>query len=119
MSSVLSSVSSILLAIPMIHKALRLIRQYHEKTQSELAYELCLTKDKLVSIESAKSPVGGDILKRYSEIFDIPVSSLVFFSESIEKEGKYAKKVRNTLAGKVLDILQWMNGRNESRQIKA
>lgn len=119
MSNVFSSVSNILLAISMIHKALRLIRQYHEKTQSELAHELCLTKEKLVSIESAKTPVGGDLLQRYSEIFDIPVSSLIFFSESIEKEGRYAKKVRNTLAGKVLDILQWMHGRNESRKIKA
>lgn len=103
----------------MIYKALRLIRQYHEKTQSELAQELCITKEKLVSIESANTPVSGEILKRYSEIFDIPVSSLIFFSESIGKEGKYAKKIRKTLAGKALDILQWMSKNNETKKIKA
>ena len=103
----------------MIHKALRLIRQYHERTQADLSAELKLSKDKLVELESGNLPVSGDLLKRYSEIFDIPVPSLVLFSESIGKEGKYSKKIRKMLAGKALDVLQWMVMKNETTKVKA
>ena len=103
----------------MIHKALRLIRQYHGRSPSDLAQELNISKNKLIAIESSKSPVNGDILKRYSEAFDIPVSSLIFFSESIGTEGRYAKKMRTTLAGKVLEVLQWINDRNETKDFQA
>nr|MBF4354917.1 transcriptional regulator [Vibrio anguillarum] len=34
----------------MIHKALRLIRQYHEHNQLELSSSLRITKDKLTAI---------------------------------------------------------------------
>ena len=100
----------------MINKALRLIRQYHQKSQSELAIELSITKEQLISIESGKSPVNGELLQRYSDLFDIPVSSLVFFSESIGREGKHAKKIRNSLAGKVLNVLEWMSEKNGKRK---
>lgn len=103
----------------MINKALRLIRQYHQKSQSELAIELSITKEQLISIENGKSPVNGDLLQRYSDLFDIPVSSLVFFSESIRREGKHTKKIRNSLAGKVLNVLEWMSEKNEKKKIQA
>lgn len=103
----------------MIHKALRLIRQYHGKTQADLSAELKLTKDKLVDLESGNFPINGDLLKQYSETFDIPVSSLVLFSESLGKEGEYTKKMRKMLAGKALDVLQWMVMKNETKKIKA
>ena len=103
----------------MIHKALRLIRQYHQKTQSELAAELSITKEQLISIERGSLPVTSKQLENYSDIFDIPVSSLVFFSESIGKEGNYSKKIRSSLAGKALQVLEWMIERNEKEKIKA
>ena len=91
----------------MINKALRLIRQYHQKSQSELAIELSITKEQLISIESGKSPVNGELLQRYSDLFDIPVSSLVFFSESIGREGKHTKKIRNSLVAR---FSMYLNG---------
>lgn len=97
----------------MINKALRLIRQYHKKTQSELALELLISKDKLIGIELNKEPVSAIILGRYSKTFDIPVSSLVFFSESIGKEGKYTRKIRKSLAGNILNVLEWWCKKNE------
>lgn len=100
----------------MIYKALRLIRQYHGISQAELSLQLDLSKDKLASLESGKLPVSGDMLQSYSKIFDIPVSSLVLFSESIGKEGKYTGKMRKMLAGKALDVLQWMVRKNEAKK---
>ena len=102
----------------MIHKALRLIRQYHNISQAELSVQLGFSKDKLTSIESGKLPVSGNLLQSYSKVFDIPVSSLVLFSESIGKEGKYTGKMRKMLAGKALDVLQWMVKKNETKKIE-
>lgn len=99
----------------MIHKALRLIRQYHQKSPAQLAHELSISKEKILAIESGSEPVGGKLLEGYSRVFDIPVSSLVFFSESLGKEGRYAQRFRQSLAGKLLDVLQWMNRRNEEK----
>lgn len=103
----------------MIHKALRLIRQYHGKSQSELSKELVISKDKLISIEAGQFPVSSDVLEIYSRIFDIPVSSLVLFSDSIGREGKYTKRVRSLLAGKALKVLEWMVDKNETQKIRA
>lgn len=103
----------------MLNKALRLIRQYHKKTQAELAEQLAISKEQLISIENGKRPIDKDLLQRYSVIFDISESSLVFFSESITNEGKYAKKIRNSLAGKVLDVIEWINKKNDEKKIQA
>ncbi|MBF4336378.1 helix-turn-helix domain-containing protein [Vibrio anguillarum] len=102
----------------MIHKALRLIRQYHEHNQLELSSSLRITKDKLTAIETGKEVVTKDLLEKYSAIYEIPVSSLVFFSESLSKNGKFSGKIRSKLAGKALNILEWKIKQNEQK-IKA
>ncbi|MEZ9980061.1 helix-turn-helix transcriptional regulator [Vibrio cyclitrophicus] len=102
----------------MIYKALRLIRQYHEENQLELSNALGITKDKLAAIETGKEVVTKDLLVKYSSIYDIPVSSLVFFSESLSKNGKFSDKIRSKLAGKALNILEWKIKQNEPK-IKA
>ncbi|CAK3469375.1 Transcriptional regulator [Vibrio crassostreae] len=99
----------------MLHKALRLIRQYHSQSQLELSQSIGITKDRLVAIEFGNEVVTKDILEKYSTLFDIPVSSLVFFSESLNKEGKFTKKIRSKLAGKALQILEWKIKQNEPK----
>lgn len=102
----------------MIYKALKLIRQYHSYTTSELAQELGFPSAYLKEIESGKKPVESQLLELYSAKFDIPVSSLVMFSQDIHKEGKLAKKFRHLMAGKILLIADWAMKKNE-KKIKA
>ncbi|MDC9582716.1 helix-turn-helix transcriptional regulator [Xenorhabdus sp. PR6a] len=102
----------------MIHKALRLIRQYHELTVSDLASEFGFTPLYLKELESGNRPVESELLELYSSKFDIPVTSLIMFSQSIHKEGKFAKKFRQLIAGKVLDIADWAINKNDEK-IKA
>lgn len=97
----------------MLHKALRLIRQYHSESIAELSSKLSIPKDKIVQIESGAWLPSIDVLQRYSTHFDIPVSSLVFFSETLGTQGKVSKRLRLSLAGKVLDVLEWVSKRNE------
>ena len=99
----------------MIHKALKLIRQYHDLTVSELAKEFNLSSTYLKEIESGKKPVESQLLELYSAKFDIPVSSLVMFSQDVHKEGKLAKKFRHLMAGKILLIADWAMNKNEKK----
>ena len=97
----------------MIHRALRLIRQYHNLSVTKLAEELSIPKQYLDGIESGVKPVGNDILEKYSNRFDIPISSLVMFSAQITNERKLAKKLRSSLAGKILDVAEWAMNKND------
>jgi transcriptional regulator with XRE-family HTH domain len=99
----------------MINKALKVIRQFHKIKQSDLAIELGISKSYLSEIESGKKPVSFEILEKYSLSFDIPVSSLVFFSENMENEGKLAKNFRLAVTEKIIKVMEWLTDKNEAK----
>ena len=70
----------------MIHKALNIIRVFHEMNQKELAEQLQISRSYISGIESGKKKPTYDLLQRYSDIFNVPISSLFIISEFIEKE---------------------------------
>lgn len=96
----------------MLHIALKQIRKFHGVKQFELARELGISKSYLSEIESGSKPISIDLLNKYSKIFSIPVSSLLMFSENIEK-GKKSDKFRLKITGKILKIMEWMNDKNK------
>lgn len=101
----------------MINQALRLIRSYHDLSQSELCTELGLSNSYLSEIESGKKQPTLDLLKRYSEFFDIPLSSILFFSENLEA-AKSSDRLRRNIAGKIISILEWSEARNDAKEIR-
>lgn len=101
----------------MINKALRLIRTFHDVNQSEMSCRLGISKSYLSEIESGKKQPTLDILEKYSAEFEIPLSSILFFSESIDSN-KLGEKFRLVLAKKVVSILEWNQNRNESSDRK-
>ncbi|KJV45064.1 hypothetical protein VH96_05215 [Acinetobacter indicus] len=106
----------------MIAKALRLIRQFHELDKNQAAERLGFTKEFLIAIENGKKPIDQSILIKYSEIFDIPVSSLSFFiieTNKLSKDRKISSAVKEKMAGKILQILEWSINKNESNKLKA
>lgn len=106
----------------MIAKALRLIRQFHELDKNQAAEKLGFSKEFLIAIESGKKPIDQSILIKYSEIFDIPVSSLSFFIIETNKSNKHksiSSSVKEKMAGKILRILEWSINKNESNKFKA
>lgn len=103
----------------MINKALKLIRQYHKLTQKDLAEKLNISKSYLSELESGRKTISYELIEKYADIFDISASSLVFFSESIPKDGnesKYSKKFRHAASEKVLNILEWLIERDKTTQ---
>lgn len=91
----------------MINRALKLIRKYHNLSQTQLATKLALSTSYLSELESGKKEPSIDILQRYSEFFNVPLSSLVVFSETLEGK-QNVSKARAFISKKMLKILEWV-----------
>ncbi|PNK60164.1 helix-turn-helix domain-containing protein [Psychrobacter sp. FDAARGOS_221] len=91
----------------MLNDALKKIRLFHNMKQNELSQQLNISNSYLSEIESGKKPPSIELLQSYATVFDIPVSSLLYFSEQLENEGKISKSFRIKSAGFVLKLLDW------------
>lgn len=91
----------------MLGEALRLVRSFHEVNQSELSKVLGISRSYLSEIESNKKVPSLDLLQRYAAHFNIPLSSLILFSENIG-ESERDLEVKTMLGKKVIAILQWI-----------
>ena len=97
----------------MLHEVLRLVRTYHDMSQTTLCAELGIPNSYLLEIESGRKQPTLDLLNRYSEHFGIPVSSLMFFSEKLRDS--ITNSVRLVIAKKMISLLQWVEGKNAKK----
>lgn len=88
------------------------MRLFHDMTQKELADRLDVSKSHLSEIESGKKTPTLALLKRYSEAFDIPTSSIIFFSESLDGEDPRVDKARVMISSKILALLEFIAERS-------
>ncbi|WP_414880823.1 helix-turn-helix transcriptional regulator [Pseudomonas brassicacearum] len=98
----------------MLNQALRLIRTYHDLSQTELCKELGVSNSHLSELESGKKQPTIELLEKYSRYFDIPLSSILFFSENLDTP-KPSDKLRTGVAKKVIHLLEWIENRNEAK----
>lgn len=91
----------------MINEALRLIRVFHDLKQVELSEKLGISKSHLSEIEKGVKTPSLDLIERYATTFNIPASSIMFFAEALP-QAKAGDRVRSKIAGKVLDILRFV-----------
>lgn len=104
----------------MIHQALKKIREFHNIKQSELSIQLGISNSYLSEIESGKKSPSLELLDKYSEIFNIPVSSLILFSETLDdEEAKLSKRFKVKSTQLILKILDWSNTIESTKQRKA
>jgi len=98
----------------LIAEALRLIRVFHDMKQNELADRLGVSKSHLSEIENGKKQPTLQLMERYSYEFRIPVSSILFFSEKLDKPADLsisANRTRGIIARKVITFLQLVETR--------
>ena len=98
----------------MLHRALRLLRTYHQLSQVELAKRLGISNSYLSEIEKGgvKEP-SLELLGKYADIFKMPVSSILLFSEQIGSGNKPGTKLRIASADKILRLLECLEVRND------
>jgi transcriptional regulator with XRE-family HTH domain len=88
-----------------IAKALKVIRVSYELTQTELAQKLQICKSHLSEIESSAKKPSLALLLRYSEVFDLPLSSILFLAEHID-EG--IDKTTEFISPKIIALLKFI-----------
>lgn len=91
----------------MLSQALRMIRVFHDMSQKDLALRLEIAQSYLSEIESGKKEPSLALLQKYSVVFKIPLSSIMFFSEHME-DGRASNKLRTSISGKVLALLDFI-----------
>ena len=102
----------------MLAEALRLIRVFHDMKQNELADRLGISRSHLSELESGKKQPTLQLMERYSSEFGIPVSSILFFSEKLDKPMNLsisASRARGVIARKVITFLQLVETRTTTK----
>lgn len=101
----------------MINQALKKIREFHNMKQNELATSIGISNSYLSEIESGKKLPNLDLLQKYSEIFDIPVSSLLYFSEELDNDSSLSITNLKLKSRKfLLKLLEWSNSVDEKKE---
>lgn len=93
-------------------QAIKLIRQFHNVKQGELASNLGISKSYLSEIESGNKEVTLALLKKYSEYFNIPMSSLMLFSEKLD-DNSISEKFRVCFTSKLKQIMEWVVAKDD------
>ena len=92
----------------MLNRALKLLRSFHQLSQTELARRLDISNSYLSEIESGEKKPGLDILEKYSRTFKMPVSSILLFAERLESDQRPSERIRVVAADKILRMLEWI-----------
>lgn len=100
----------------MLNRALRLLRTYHQFTQVVLAKRLDISNSYLSEIETGSKTPGIELLEKYAEVFKMPVSSIMLFSETMNKPNRPSDRIRVGAADKILRLLEWIEERNVVEQ---
>lgn len=90
----------------MYNRALKLIREYHRLSRTEVAERVGLSKSYVSELERGRKPTI-EVIERYAETFRIPVSSLLLFAEYSE-DPNMPERARVFTAEKVLKMLEWL-----------
>jgi transcriptional regulator with XRE-family HTH domain len=101
----------------MLHRALKLLRTYHQLSQVELAKKLGISNSYLSEIEKGDSKEPSlELLGKYAEIFGMPVSSILLFSEQMRAGAGAGTKLRVASADKILRLLEWLEERHDVKE---
>lgn len=71
-----------------IGEVLKKIRQVYSITARDLAKDLDISPSYLSEIENNKKTPSLDIIEKYSDIFDIKISSIILMAEDINENKK-------------------------------
>lgn len=82
-----------------------MVRIYWGRTQSDIANSLGVSQGYISEIEKGKKEVTIELLRKYSNELNIPMSTLMLFAEQIDDTGKI-NKGRIFLADAALAILR-------------
>ena len=98
----------------MYHRALKLIRNYHDLSQVEAADKLGFSKSYVSELEKGTKKPSIDVLEQYARVFGLPLSQLMVFAET-SSGGGFRGNVRRAAARKVLKMLEWVERQTQNK----
>jgi transcriptional regulator with XRE-family HTH domain len=99
----------------MLGEALRLLRTFHDLNQTETAKKLGISKSYLSEIENEEKQPTLALLQKYSNEFDLPISSIMFFAESVDSKTSY-DTARTIVASKIVKLLRFLEERTDGKR---
>lgn len=96
----------------MLNDALRLLRVYHDLTQRELAEKLEISTSHLSELETGKKNPTLQLLGKYAQVFEVSLSSLIFFAENMEKDVNL-ERARRVISSKIIALMKFIAERSE------
>lgn len=93
----------------MIGETFRLLRVFNDYTMSEMSQKIGLSQSYISELENGRKHPSLEVVEKYAKVFDMKPSTLLLFSEALEKDEVYNqdKKQRVAKAGmKLLKILE-------------
>ncbi len=94
----------------MTNVARRMIRVFHDVSQKDMAARLHIAPSYLSEIESGKKQPTYQLLENYAAEFQMPLSSIMFFSEQMN-DAK-TDRIRFKVSEKVLALLKFIAARS-------
>jgi transcriptional regulator with XRE-family HTH domain len=92
----------------MMSEALRLVRVFHDLSQSETARRTGLSKSYISELEAGNRKISIEVLEKYSSAFKMPISSLMLFLENCDDRNHSSQNTRLYIAKKVMKMLDWI-----------
>lgn len=87
-------------------KVLKIVREFNQLSQTEVAEALGISKSNVSEYESGKRPLSLQIIKRYAKLFGVPPSSFLLFMEEIE--GEFVPSEHKRLQRNAIKLLEWL-----------
>lgn len=103
----------------MIGEVLKRMRKIYGYKATEMSIELGISPSYLSEIENGKKQPSLDLLRKYSSIFGIKLSSLILLAESYEEanaQGKGTAMIRSMMIGLINNMSKFRKDENESNQ---
>ena len=92
----------------MLGSVLKHIRVFNKNTQLELAENLDISRSYISEIESGSKIPTIELLQKYSDNFNIPLSTIMLFAEEYDDKNGLKNKTKHLLAKTTLDLLDWI-----------
>ena len=87
----------------MVNEVLRLLRVYNDIKATDLAEKLNISTSYISELESGKKKVSLDIINKYSSFFEVPSSSILLMSESLDNN---KQDLKHKISRALISILQ-------------
>ena len=92
----------------LLGRILKHIRVFGNYSQSELAEKIDISRSYISEIESDKKNPTIDMLQKYSDYFDIPLSAIMLFAEEYDNKSNLKKKAKSFLTKTAIKLLDWI-----------